>query len=301
MVSELLDTKLAHHVKPDDGSVGAADLAACRTGIAVLNGARGGAAIPTDDRAEVYRHLAEHIREAGAEPPPLTTRFEERPVERRTLCGAEMRVADAEGDSPKRTLVGYAAVFDQPTDAMSWFGFREVVRKGAFANAVLTNDVRALLNHDPNLILGRNKAGTLRLSEDDRGLRIEVDLPETSYAVDLLETVKRGDLDQMSFGFRAVKERWTTNDGDNLDLRELLEVELFDVSPVTFPAYPQTTIAQKRDLEAMADSLRSIGAGGGEPASLPTEQAGEDVAVEVASWQRRIALAQRADSTQVRR
>jgi hypothetical protein len=197
-----------------------------------------------------------------------------------------MRVEGGNGAKPM--LAGYASVFDQPTDALSWFGFREVVRKGAFAETIKQGDVRALINHDPSLLLGRNKAGTLRLSEDERGLAIEIDVPQTSYGADLLEAVRRGDLDQMSFGFRAVRERWTKTDDGDLDLRELLEVELFDVSPVTFPAYPQTTIAQKRDLQEMAASLRSVATDGDD---VPPA---EDPAVEHESLRRRIAMAQRA-------
>lgn len=287
MSPSLLDEKFPHHAT----EAGAADTSACRTGIAVLNGARGGVAISADDRAEVYRHLADHVRAAGIEPPPLTSFSEERPVELRTLVGAEMHVLAAGDDnSSKRTLVGYAAVFDQPTDATSLFGFREVVRKGAFANSIVNDDVRALINHDPNLVLGRKKAGTLRLAEDARGLRIEVDLPNTSYADDLLENVKQGNLDQMSFRFRAVKERWTKPKDDDLELRELLEVKTLDVSTVTFPAYPQTMIAQKRDLQEMAASLRSIAVEGETPSAEPS---GADPAVEAESRQRRLAIAQR--------
>jgi len=284
MLNDLLEKTCPHHGLAQDGTSGAADVAACKTGIAVLNGARGGAAIPADDRAEVYRHLAEHIREAGCEPPPLTSHTEERPAERRTLSTASMGVTRSDAGAP--VLVGYAAVFDQPTDAMAWYGFREVVRAGAFANSIIKDDVRALLNHDPNLILGRNKSGTLRLSEDDHGLRVEIDMPSTSYASDLLASMERGDLNQMSFGFRTVRDRWTTNAAsDELDLRELLEVELFDVSPVTFPAYPQTTVAQKRDLQAMADSLRSIGT---------DEQPPEDGLAQREYMRLRLEVAQRA-------
>ena len=285
MLNDLLEKIAPHHGVAQDGTMGAADVAACKTGVAVLNGARGGAAIPADDRAEVYRHLAEHIREAGCEPPPLTSHMEERPAERRTLSVASMGVT-TRADNGAPVLAGYAAVFDEPTDAMAWYGFREVIRKNAFTNSLTKDDVRALLNHDPNLILGRNKAGTLRLSEDDHGLRVEIDMPSTSYASDLLASMERGDLNQMSFGFRTVRDRWTTNSAsDELDLRELLEVELFDVSPVTFPAYPQTTIAQKRDLQAMADSLRSIGT---------DEQPPDDGLAQREYMRQRLEVAQRA-------
>lgn len=146
----------------------------------------------------------------------------------------ELRVQ--ENEEGGKTLVGYAAVFNQWSEDLG--GFREMIRPGAFGKTLADGaDVRGLFNHDPNFVLGRSASGTLRLEEDDTGLRIEADLPETQTVRDLvIAPLDRGDIDQMSFGFRAVKDTWNNDFSE----RELFEVMLFDVSVVTFPAYPQT-------------------------------------------------------------
>lgn len=157
-------------------------------------------------------------------------------VERRhyTCEGIEVRNDE---DQPPR-LIGYAAMFGEMSEDLG--GFRERIAPGAFSKA-LGGDVRALFNHDSNLILGRTKAKTLTIAEDQRGLRIEITPPDTQVARDLMESVSRGDVDQMSFGFRTIKDDWEEVDGELV--RTLVEVRLLDVSPVVFPAYPQTEIA----------------------------------------------------------
>jgi len=227
--------KFPHHEVDGEGNIGPANVRGCINGIAVLNGARGGADIPEEDRRAVWRHLARHLEDAGMEPPELRSRTA---VEVRSfqLEGIEVRAAE-EGRS--RKLVGYAAVFDQISEDLG--GFREVIRRGAFRKTLQEADVRALWNHDENFVLGRTKSGTLRLEEDERGLKIEIDPPDTQWARDLLVSIERGDVDQMSFAFVPVKDNWTEG-RDGKPLRELLEVRLFDVSPVTWPAYPQTSI-----------------------------------------------------------
>ncbi len=146
----------------------------------------------------------------------------------------------------KRRIVGHAAVFNQLSEDLG--GFREQIAPGAFADAIKTDDVRALFNHNPDHVLGRNMAGTLQLSEDSRGLAIEIDPPDTQLARDLLVSMERGDINQMSFGFsvRPNGQNWAKDDSGQV-VRTLTKVRLFDVSPVTFPAYPQTDVAA-RDL-----------------------------------------------------
>lgn len=144
----------------------------------------------------------------------------------------------ADGDE-KLKIVGHAAVFDTPAEI---WGFEEVIRKGAFTDAIKTDDVRALWNHDPNYVLGRTKSGTLKLEEDDIGLKIENDPPETQWAKDLMISMQRGDVDQMSFGFIVLEEKWSKRE-EEPDLREILKARLFDVSPVTFPAYEETDVS----------------------------------------------------------
>ena len=162
------------------------------------------------------------------------------------LRDVEVREAKPGSKSPGG-FSGYAAVYG--ARSLDLGGFVEVIEPGAFDAAIAEDDVRALINHDRNLVLGRSKAGagTLSLSSDEVGLRTEIDeLPDTSYARDLVELLRRGDVDQMSFGFVTIRDRWETEE-DGTELRTLLEARLFDVSPVTFPAYPDT-LAEARAL-----------------------------------------------------
>ena len=158
-------------------------------------------------------------------------------IERRAFGVVEIEVR-AEGASPM--IRGHAAVFEKLSEDLG--GFREKIAPGAFANS-LAGDVRALFNHDANLVLGRTTAGTLRLSEDKKGLAVEIDPPDTETARHIMESMRRGDVTQMSFGFRTIKDQWERGAAGKPDTRTLLDVELFDVSPVTFPAYPQTDVA----------------------------------------------------------
>lgn len=156
-----------------------------------------------------------------------------RVLRRMIMPSSEVRM---DGDSGK--IAGYAAVFDTPTEL--WPGFREVVKPGAFSKTIQEADVRALFNHDPNLVLGRNKAGTLRLWEDTRGLAYEIDPPNNELGRGLMESLRRRDISQSSFRFWVIKERRTEDNVAGITTRELLEVALQDVSPVTFPAYEET-------------------------------------------------------------
>jgi HK97 family phage prohead protease len=163
--------------------------------------------------------------------------------ERRVFSVGKLEARKLEGE--KRSLAGHAAVFNQRTD-LGYFA--EIVAPGAFAKSIGADDIRALFNHDPNFVLGRNKAGTLKLSEDTQGLAVEIDPPDTQFARDLAVSIERGDVTQMSFGFETVADEWF-KDANGDWTRTLREVKLWDVSPVTFPAYPQTDIAA-RSLEA---------------------------------------------------
>ena len=152
-----------------------------------------------------------------------------------------IEVRDAEGED--MVLEGYAAVFNSETDLGH---FREVIKPGAFDD-VMTNDVRALINHDPNLILGRTENGTLELSTDERGLKYRVKLGNQSYAKDFYESVKRGDISQSSFAFTIEDQSWN----EERTVRSVDKVrQLLDVSPVTYPAYAAATVqAREQQLE----------------------------------------------------
>lgn len=144
-------------------------------------------------------------------------------------------VARAEGQLP--TLAGHAAVFNQVGDG---YWFLEKIAPGCFSESIGQDDVRALWNHDPSSILGRNKAGTLRLSEDAIGLAVEIDPPDTTIGRDTVTSISRGDVTQMSFAFETLQDSWDY-EGDK-PLRTLLKAKLYDVSPVTFPFYAATDI-----------------------------------------------------------
>ncbi|ODN68411.1 HK97 family phage prohead protease [Methylobrevis pamukkalensis] len=132
-----------------------------------------------------------------------------------------------------------------------------MIRPGAFAASLATDDVRALFNHDPNVILGRNRAGTLQLEEDGHGLAITIDPPATQAARDLLVSIERGDVSQMSFELTIAPDGqiWE-RDREGRVLRTLTAVRLHDVSPVVFPAYPDTAVAV-RALATWQGSARS--------------------------------------------
>lgn len=154
-----------------------------------------------------------------------------------------------EGESEGTTLYGYAAVFDSPSEPMP---FVEYVKRGAFAKTLERGaDVRLLIDHE-GVPLARTTSGTLRLHEDERGLAVAADLdPNNPDAMRVMSALKRGDLSQMSFAFRTIKDRFS----DDGMVRELDEVDLFDVSVVTFPAYERTVAEiRSRQLQQVKSS-----------------------------------------------
>lgn len=158
-------------------------------------------------------------------------------IERRTFHNVEFRVS-AENEPAK--ITGYGAVFDSRSEDLGWFDeLREEIDPHAFDTVLASNpDVRGLFNHDANLVLGRTTAGTLRLSVDARGLSYEIDPPDTQFARDLMVSMRRKDITGSSFAFTCKRDQWTDN-GDGSITRRILEFdELFDVSPVTYPAFP---------------------------------------------------------------
>ncbi len=146
-------------------------------------------------------------------------------------------------------IEGYFAIFN--TRYEMWEGAAETVLKGAFTDT-LGEDVRALINHNTDFVLGRTKAGTLELTEDDIGLfgRIKINKNDSD-AMNLYARVQRGDVNQCSFGFDIIDETYKTDAQGNV-LWELRKVKLYEVSVVTFPAYEETIVqARKNDLETI--------------------------------------------------
>ena len=154
---------------------------------------------------------------------------------------SETRFFDIESRIDKKdgqdVVIGHAAVFNSLSEDLG--GFKERIEPGAFDD-VLDNDVRAYFNHDPNFLLGRVSAGTLRLGVDEKGLRYELDIPNTSVGRDLKENMKLGNITQSSFAFTLGKggDSWERSE-DGADIRVIHKVDrLYDVSPVSLPAYP---------------------------------------------------------------
>jgi HK97 family phage prohead protease len=166
----------------------------------------------------------------------------------------------AEGDE-KPTLVGRVSLFDNPAVIGS---FTEIFRSKAFSRAIKEKqDVRALKNHDVNLLLGRTKNKTLDLAEDDKGLLMIASPPNTQTARDTIEEVREGYIDEMSFSFTVPKggEKWSTVDGKTL--REIFDADLFDVSVVTYPAYGKTSASVRSEEirsaeEVYSDYIKSV-------------------------------------------
>jgi len=170
-------------------------------------------------------------------------------IEKRSVMDApELR---AEGE--KRTIAGYAAVFNSEADIGGYF--REVIMPGAFSDSLKEADVRALVDHDSGRVIGRSKSGTLRLVEDERGLSVEIDLPDTSDGRDIGELVNRGDIDGMSFGFRVTHDEWDETVEPNV--RTIHQIELHEVSAVTWPAYADTTLAMRSRDKSDAEKAKA--------------------------------------------
>ena len=172
--------------------------------------------------------------------------------ETRTIQFEIRKSTDA--DKPRR-IEGYAALFDTRTDLV-WFD--ETIAPGAFDEADMS-DVVALFNHDPNLPLARTSSGTLDLKIDERGLFYSFEVPDTSTGRDLLTLIERGDISQSSFAFTINKESWTDEQGEKT-LRTIEKIEkLYDVSPVTYPAYSETTaLARKREERMKKDNAAQL-------------------------------------------
>lgn len=174
---------------------------------------------------------------------------------------AEMR---AENDG--MTFIGYAIRYGVPSQPLP---FTEVIAPGAATRSLRSrNNIKAFVNHDTNLVIGSTRAGTLRLSEDDKGVLAEIHLPDTSYGRDLAVSVQRGDVSGMSFGFSVVKDKWS----EDYTNRTIAEMRVHEVSPVTgFEAYTQTTAAMRSllrfakrtgvDVDALAEAFDALSDG----------------------------------------
>jgi HK97 family phage prohead protease len=147
-------------------------------------------------------------------------------------------------------IAGYASLFNNRTTIAGMF--TESVRPGAFTRALASSpDCRHLLNHDANYVLGRTKNGTLTLREDEKGLWTETTPPNTQQAKDVVENIRVGNIDQMSFAFTIDKQEWRMGGKGELDHREIVEIgQIYDISSCTFGAYPDTSVGLRSSEEA---------------------------------------------------
>lgn len=164
--------------------------------------------------------------------------------------------AETEATATRSKIVGYTALYGVDTVIRTWWdSFIERIEKGAFTRALTEKqDVRALRNHDPDNLLARTASGTLLLREDDTGLWVEIDPVDNVIGNDTVESVRRGDLSGMSFAFMVTRQEWifAKEDGEK-DIRIIKDVDLFDVGPVTYPAYDTTTA----ELNAASENYRT--------------------------------------------
>lgn len=203
----------------------------------------------TDKQDAIDQMVAVSIAE-GMEPGgEINSRSKMKKIERRTYTVQDVEARQSE-DGVMR-LSGYAAVFN---DASVPLPFKERIAPGAFRKTLSeAPDVRLLINHE-GLPLARTKNGTLSLTEDDRGLRFDADLADTQEARDIYTLVQRGDVDQMSFAFRVIRQNWNKDRSE----RTLTEVSLADgdVSVVTYPAYPTTTVEARQKIALALDAIK---------------------------------------------
>lgn len=159
----------------------------------------------------------------------------------KTAGGVKLQTR-ADGALP--LIVGYAAVFyregDPGTEFELWPGVVERIMPGSFDRALGEDDTRALFNHETGAVLGRKSSKTLRLSVDERGLRYEIDPPDTTLARDLITSIQRGDISGSSFAFVPRATEWRDSDDRKTTYLHRTDMALFDVGPVTYPAYSGT-------------------------------------------------------------
>jgi Escherichia/Staphylococcus phage prohead protease len=158
-------------------------------------------------------------------------------LETRTLDAAELRV-ESRGVRP--VIRGYGIVYNRLSEVLGFF--REQIAPEAITRTLTEDvDLRALIDHNPTALLGRKKAGTLRVESDAHGLRVEIDPPNTTAGLDIVESIRRGDVSGMSFAFRTLADRW--DETVEPPIRTVTDMLVREVSVVTFPAYPQTDVA----------------------------------------------------------
>lgn len=174
----------------------------------------------------------------------------------RILCPTTCDIEERADNSPKiRGLAGVVYDGTPETQYELWPGVVERFLPGAFDRASQEDDVRALWNHNREIVLGRRSANTLQLKTDRRGLHYVIEPPDTQAARDAMTLIRRGDVSGSSIGFFVRTEEWRLDGG--IEVREIQDIELLDVSPVTFPAYTSTTASVRHSEEHLFDARSS--------------------------------------------
>jgi uncharacterized protein len=158
-----------------------------------------------------------------------------------------LEIREVNEESEKRTISGSIKYDTESAEMRDWWGdtFVEVIAEGAFDESLKVRDVVGLWSHDTSQVLGNTKSGTLRIENTKKELRFELDIPNTSVGNDAWELIKRGDVDGVSFGMKVTKDKWSSEnrDGKKIYKRTILNAELYEISPVAFPAYPANEVS----------------------------------------------------------
>jgi uncharacterized protein len=158
-----------------------------------------------------------------------------------------LEIREAGEEEGKRTIKGAIKYNTESQVMRDWWGdqFVEEIATGAFDESLKTRGVVGLWSHDTSKVLGSTKSGTLRLESTEKELRFELDLPNTTVGNDAWEMIKRGDVDGVSFGMRVTKDKWSQieRNGEKIYKRSILDAELYEISPVAFPAYPANEVS----------------------------------------------------------
>lgn len=161
----------------------------------------------------------------------------------------KLEIRASEGDESKRTITGAIKYTTDSAEMRDWWGdtFVEAIDKEAFKDSIASRNVVGLWSHDTSQVLGNTKSGTLRLENTETELRFELDIPNTTVGNDAWELIQRGDVDGVSFGMRVTKDKWTSEKREDKRIykRMILNAELYEISPVAFPAYPANEVAAR--------------------------------------------------------
>lgn len=173
--------------------------------------------------------------------------MENKQKEIRYIPAMELSIREDPDNPNSMGIKGYVVKFNDRSVLLydEWY---EKVSKGAFSRSLQDNVIKALWNHNSDIVLGSTKSNTLQLEEDSIGLRFELSLPNTSNGKDIYESIKRGDVDGVSFGFYVRKDAWEFLKDEDIYERTLLDIDLIEISPTAFPAYPSSEVG-KRSLE----------------------------------------------------